>query len=62
MFPGQFASGENETEVMMFGAVAYALKEGKGEAVAGWAGHAQLRRAGKGESWRLGFYRVYIQR
>lgn len=65
VFPASFL-GElavmREAEFMLFGAVAYRMRDGKGDAVAGWAGHAQLNRDGVAAPWRIGFYRVYIQR
>lgn len=51
-----------EAEFMMFGAVAYRMRDGKGDVEAEWAGHAQLKRDGPAAPWRMGFYRVYIQR
>ncbi|KAL2201385.1 hypothetical protein P885DRAFT_65639 [Corynascus similis CBS 632.67] len=65
VFPANFTAevaSLNEVEYMLFGAVAYRLREGKGEAVAGWAGHAQLKRDSLTAPWRIVFYRVYIQR
>ncbi|KAK4234700.1 hypothetical protein C8A03DRAFT_37516 [Achaetomium macrosporum] len=68
VFPGWFSADPtavaslNETEFMLFGAVAYRMTDGKGDAVVSWAGHAQMRRDGVSAPWKLGFYRVYIQR
>ncbi|KAK4157971.1 hypothetical protein C8A00DRAFT_11233 [Chaetomidium leptoderma] len=68
VFPASFAPDRSaatlmhETEFMLFGAVAYRMRDGKGDAVAGWAGHAELKRDGLNRPWRLGFYRVYIQK
>jgi hypothetical protein len=63
VFPaGGFSGGQQSAdgvEFMIFGAVAYRMREGKGDAVVGWAGHARLRRDGAGAPWRFGFYRVY---
>jgi hypothetical protein len=52
----------HEAEFMLFGAAAYRVRDGKGDAVVGWAGHAQLKRDGLTAPWKMGFYRVYIQR
>lgn len=68
VFPAHFSMDPltivmmNEAEFMLFGAVAYSLKHGKGDEVAGWAGHAQLKRDGLAAPWKLGYYRVYIQK
>jgi hypothetical protein len=63
-FPGErpAIAVMHEAEFMLFGAVAYRMRDGKGDAVAGWAGHAQLKRDGVAAPWRMGFYRVYIQK
>ena len=72
VFPASFSNDPSavvsmdEAEYMLFGAVAYRMRDGKEDAkedaVAGWAGHAQLLRDGVTAPWRLRFYRVYIQR
>jgi len=65
VFPANFSAevvSMHEAEYMLFGAVAYRMKDGEKDAVAGWAGHAQLKRDGVTGPWRLVFYRVYIQR
>ncbi|KAL2134804.1 hypothetical protein VTI74DRAFT_10788 [Chaetomium olivicolor] len=68
VFPAHFSPDRSsvvsmhEAEFMLFGAVAYRMKDGKGDAVAGWAGHAQVRRDGLNSPWKFDFYRVYIQR
>ncbi|KAK3296070.1 uncharacterized protein B0H64DRAFT_162861 [Chaetomium fimeti] len=69
VFPASFSSERtavvsmHEAEYMLFGAAAFRMRdEAKEDAVVGWAGHAQLRRDGVTAPWRLGFYRVYIQR
>ncbi|KAH6850287.1 hypothetical protein B0I37DRAFT_371252 [Chaetomium sp. MPI-CAGE-AT-0009] len=69
VFPAKFSAERSaivsmhETEYMLFGAVAFRMRDdAKEDAVVGWAGHAQLRRDGVTAPWRLGFYRVYIQR
>ncbi len=68
VFPAHFARDPttvvmmHEVEFMMFGAVAYRLRHGKGDAAAGWAAHALLKRDGLTAPWRLGYYRVYIHR
>ncbi|AEO69395.1 uncharacterized protein THITE_2119752 [Thermothielavioides terrestris NRRL 8126] len=67
VFPGWFSADRtavaplHEVEFMLFGAVAYRMRDGE-EAVASWAGHAQLRRDGLSAPWKFVFYRVYIQR
>lgn len=69
VFPASFSTDRsavvlmNEAEYMLFGAVAYRPRDyEKDDSVVGWAGHAQLMRDGVTAPWRLGFYRVYIQR
>jgi hypothetical protein len=68
VFPASFPSERSaiavmhEAEFMLFGAAAYRMRDGKGDAVVGWAGHAQLKRDGLTAPWKMGFYRVYIQR
>ena len=66
VFPARFSSTTtvwmDEAEFMLFGAVAYSLKDDKGDAAAGWAAHAQLKRNDLTDPWRLKYYRVYIQR
>ncbi|KAL2022341.1 hypothetical protein VTK56DRAFT_5739 [Thermocarpiscus australiensis] len=63
VFPASFSgvASLNEAEFMLFGAVAYRMKDG-GDAAAGWAGHAQLRRDGVAKPWRFVYYRVYLQK
>ncbi|KAL2181769.1 uncharacterized protein P884DRAFT_274231 [Thermothelomyces heterothallicus CBS 202.75] len=64
VFPGSFSAevaAMHEAEYMLFGAVAYRMKDGKGDAVARWAGHAQLKRDSVTAPWRMVFYRVYLQ-
>lgn len=69
VFPANFSASEhtrvaplNEAEFMLFGAVAYRLKDEGGDAVADWAAHAKLRRDRVTAPWRFAFYRVYIQK
>lgn len=67
VFPASFSPDRsavvimNEAEFMLFGAVAYSMRD-DADAVAGWAGHAHLKRDGVGTPWKLAFYRVYFQR
>ena len=63
VFPARFSTAVwmHEAEFMLFGAVAYSLKDDKGDAAAGWAAHAQLKRDDLTDPWKLGYYRVYIQ-
>lgn len=68
VFPASFSANRtavaplNEAEFMLFGAVAYRLRNGGGDAVKDWAGHARLSRDKVTSQWRFGFYRVYLQR
>ncbi|GAB1320626.1 hypothetical protein MFIFM68171_10836 [Madurella fahalii] len=68
VFPGSFNAGRtvvaamNEAEFMLFGAVAYRLRNGGGDSAVDWAGHARLFRDKVTSQWRFGFYRVYLQR
>ncbi|KAK4123865.1 hypothetical protein N657DRAFT_645469 [Parathielavia appendiculata] len=67
LFPASFSPDQkavmvmHEKEFMLFGAVAYRMKDGS-EAVAGFAAHAQLRRDSLNASWKFVFYRVYVQK
>lgn len=67
IFPAQFsptptsASSMQEAEFMLFGTVAYSPRNGQGDAVVDWAGHAKLRRDGVDAPWRMVAYRVYLQ-
>ena len=65
VFPATFSEdhvvpGLNEEEFMLFGVVAYRLRDGT-DAVANWAGHAQIRRDALSAPWKFTFYRVYLQ-
>lgn len=69
VFPAHFSAAAdvavappNEAEFMLFGVVAYRLRDGGGDAVASWAAHAQIQRDGLVAPWRFSFYRVYIQK
>lgn len=70
VFPASFSAARggtavaplNEAEFMIFGAVAYRLRDGAAEAAVDWAGHARLWRDKVTAPWRFGFYRVYLQR
>jgi hypothetical protein len=67
VFPANFSPDDkavvvmHEKEFMLFGAVAYRMKDGD-EAVAGFAGHAQLRRESLTAPWKFVFYRAYVQK
>ncbi|TGO87198.1 hypothetical protein BPOR_0243g00070 [Botrytis porri] len=52
-----FPFGKGSTEVMLFGVVAYGLKDGR-KADVEWAGRAQMVQ--EGGNWKLGFYQVYL--
>ncbi|APA10212.1 predicted protein [Sclerotinia sclerotiorum 1980 UF-70] len=52
-----FSFGQDSTEVMLFGNVAYGLKDGR-KADVEWAGRAKLVQ--EGGKWKLGFYQVYL--
>ncbi|KAB8296844.1 hypothetical protein EYC80_002255 [Monilinia laxa] len=52
-----FPFGQDSNEVMLFGTVAYGLRDGRKVDVE-WAGHAVLIQ--EGGKWKLGFYQVYL--
>jgi hypothetical protein len=68
VFPANFSASHravappNEAEFMLFGVVAYRLRDGGENAVTSWAGHAKVQRDGLTAPWRFSFYRVYIQK
>ncbi|KAK0722940.1 hypothetical protein B0T26DRAFT_600723, partial [Lasiosphaeria miniovina] len=71
VFPGSF-DGEADTaaELMLFGSVAYVLKQtpataagagaGTPQAATDWAAHARLKRGGVESPWAFVYYRVYL--
>lgn len=52
-----FPFGPNSTEVMIYGTVAYVLKDRK-QAEVPWAARAEM--AKDGGVWKMGFYQVYL--
>jgi len=52
-----FHFGMNSNEVMIYGTVAYALKDGR-KAEVEWAARSEMKKAG--EMWKMGFYQVYL--
>lgn len=52
-----FPFGSGSDEVMLYGTVAYTLKDGR-KATVEWAARANMVK--KGESWKMGFYQVYL--
>lgn len=52
-----FPFGSHSTEVMLYGTVAYTLKDGK-KAEVEWAARANLVK--ENERWKLSFYQVYL--
>ncbi|KAG4030519.1 hypothetical protein MFRU_012g02520 [Monilinia fructicola] len=52
-----FPFGQDSNEVMLFGTVAYGLRDGR-KAEVEWAGRAVLVQ--EGGKWKLGFYQVYL--
>ncbi|ESZ96919.1 hypothetical protein SBOR_2713 [Sclerotinia borealis F-4128] len=52
-----FPFGKDSKEVMLFGKVAYVLKDGK-KADVEWAGRAELVQ--EGGKWKLAFYQVFM--
>jgi len=52
-----FPFGKASDEVMLFGTVAFTLKDGRKSNVE-WAARAKLVK--EGEEWKMGFYQVYL--
>ena len=52
-----FPFGPNATEFMIFGTVAYELKDGRQTEVP-WAAKATMVK--ESDTWKMGFYQVYL--
>jgi len=54
-----FPFGGGSHEVMLYGTVAYVLKDGK-KAGVDWAARANMVKDDEGGGWKMGFYQVYL--
>lgn len=52
-----FPFGANATELMLYGTVAYKLKDNR-KAEVPWGARAVMVK--EGEAWKMGFYQVYL--
>ncbi|KAK3379366.1 hypothetical protein B0T24DRAFT_675167 [Lasiosphaeria ovina] len=77
VFPGSFDDeADTAAELMLFGSVAYVLKQtpataagagagagaGTPQTATDWAAHARLKRNGVDSPWAFVYYRVYLQK
>lgn len=52
-----FPFGSGSKEVMLYGTVAFVLKDGR-KAFVPWAARAEMVK--EGEEWKMGFYQVFL--